>query len=189
MGGKSFTRPRGLHNFKKLGTKTLTSIDALVNNAAITGEYEGPLSERLQTTLRTNSIGPAITVEAFAPLLEKSTIIPRIINITSGAGSVGSRLDFSNPHQQRKVVPYRVSKAALHMVSACQAFDYGPKGWKVFCFCPGFTESNLGPMNKVSNGAKSTADGARPIVKILRGERDAEHGGYLNDTEKGQYPW
>lgn len=40
-------------------------------------------------------------------------------------------------------------------------------GWKVFTYNPGHTESNLGPSNKVSMGAKSTADGARPMVSTL----------------------
>ena len=84
-------------------------------------------------------------------------------------------------------LPYRVSKAALNMLTVCQAYEYGPRGWKVFAFCPGFTESNLGPMNRVANGAKPTSEGARPIVGILKGERDGEHGGYLRDG--GVWPW
>lgn len=53
------------------------------------------------------------------------------------------RLDSSNPHQKMKVVPYRASKAALNMVTACQAYEYGERGWVVVAFCPGFTASGL----------------------------------------------
>lgn len=42
-------------------------------------------------------------------------------------------------------------------------------------------------MNKEEHGAKPTSEGAKPIVDILEGKRDAEHGGYLNAN--GQYPW
>ena len=73
------------------------------------------------------------------------------------------------------------------MITACQAVHYGELGFKVFAFCPGFTVSNLGPMNNAENGAKPTSEGAAPIVKLLNGERDAEHGGFLHAT--GQYPW
>ena len=74
------------------------------------------------------------------------------------------------------------------MVTACQAVDHGEAdGFKVFAFCPGFTVSNLSGMNKAENGAKPTSEGAAPIVRILEGERDKEHGGYLNAG--GQYPW
>jgi NAD(P)-dependent dehydrogenase (short-subunit alcohol dehydrogenase family) len=88
-----------------------------------------------------------------------------------------------------KAVAYRVSKSALHMLTACQAYEYESLGWKFFNFCPGFTESNLSPMNKVENGAKPTSEGARPMIAILKGERDAEHKGFLNGTPEGQWPW
>jgi NAD(P)-dependent dehydrogenase (short-subunit alcohol dehydrogenase family) len=175
-----------------------TSIDALVNNAAISGEYVADgthqanglsTAKQLLEAFTTNTVGPAIVVEAFAPLLSRSITTARIINVTSGAGSISLRLNDTNPHQAMKVVPYRVSKAALHMVTACQCYEYREEGWKIFNFCPGFTESELGPMNKVSNGAKPASEGARPMLDILRGERDAEHGGYLNGTEKKTWPW
>lgn len=73
------------------------------------------------------------------------------------------------------------------MITACQAVEYGPLGWKVFAFCPGFTASNLSDLNKVEEGAKPTSEGARPIVEILNGQRDAEHGGFLKIG--GQWPW
>ncbi|CAO2657281.1 Nn.00g034070.m01.CDS01 [Neocucurbitaria sp. VM-36] len=167
-----------------------SSIDALINNAAITSETPTThsLSLRLSAAFLTNATGPALVVEAFAPLLTKSTHkTPRIVNVTSGAGSIAMRLDSKNPHQQMRIVPYRVSKAALNMVTACQAWEYGGRGWVVVAFCPGFTESGLSPHSKEEFGAKPTSEGARPIVDILEGKRDAEHGGFLNAT--GQYPW
>ncbi|KAH6877990.1 hypothetical protein BKA58DRAFT_426897 [Alternaria rosae] len=167
-------------------------IDALVNNAAITGEEpaSSSLSTRMTSAFLTNTTGPAVIVETFAPLLAKSAQMgktPRIINVTSGAGSIGLRSDRGNPHQAMKVLPYRTSKAALNMLTACQDYEYGPKGWKVFCFCPGFTESNLGPRNKAEHGAKPTSEGARPMVAILEGKRDGECGGFLK--AEGGWPW
>lgn len=167
-------------------TKSHNRLDALVNNAAI-ALPSGTIFQSLQTIFRTNVSGAYATVEAFAPLLSKSTQTPRIINVTSGAGSISLRLDHTNPHYSMRATQYRVSKAALNMASSCQAVEYGPLGWKVFLYCPGFTESNLGPTNKVVNGAKPTSEGAAPMVKILNGERDAEHAGFLHD--KGQWNW
>jgi NAD(P)-dependent dehydrogenase (short-subunit alcohol dehydrogenase family) len=89
------------------------SLDALVNNAAIAGEYlsntshtPSPLSagHQLLAALRTNTVGPALTVAAFAELLEKSEKTARVINVTSGAGSISLRLDDTNPHQKMKYV-------------------------------------------------------------------------------------
>jgi hypothetical protein len=73
------------------------------------------------------------------------------------------------------------------MITACQSVEYAEDGFKVFVYCPGFTVSNLGPYNKAEMGAKPTSEGAAPIVKILKGERDEEHGKFLHAD--GQYPW
>lgn len=62
---------------------------------------------------KTNTVGPAITVAAFADLMRKSTKTPRIINVTSGAGSIGMRLDFSHPHQKMQLV--RSHSASSHL--------------------------------------------------------------------------
>ncbi|KAI4653737.1 hypothetical protein J4E93_001504 [Alternaria ventricosa] len=172
--------------------KLPTSIDALVNNAAITGEApaSSSLATRMTSAFLTNATGPAVIVETFAPFLAKSAEMgktPRILNVSSGAGSIGLRSDRTNPHQAMKNLPYRSSKAALNMLTACQDYEYGPKGWKVFCFCPGFTESNLGPRNKPEHGAKPTSEGAKPMVAILEGERDEESGGFLK--AEGGWPW
>jgi hypothetical protein len=75
------------------------------------------------------------------------------------------------------------------MVTACQAHEYSALGWKFFNFCPGFTESKLGPFNTVAQGAKPTREGARPMLAILAGERDAECGGFLNGTDGKSWPW
>ena len=101
-------------------------------------------------------------------------------------------------------IPYRSSKAALNMITACLAVEYGgtkvpirgglskegkgeEKPFKVFSYCPGFTVSNLSPHNVEANGAQPTSEGAKPILAILAGERDSEHGGLLHG--KGTYDW
>lgn len=161
-------------------------LDALVNNAAV-ALPSGNLSTQMTTCFRTNAIGPALTVELFTPLLKNSKTTARIVNVTSGAGSITRRLDPSAGFNKLREVQYRASKSALNMVTACQAVDLGPDGVKVFAYCPGFTVSNLGGFNTAENGAKPTSEGAKPIVDILNGKRDAEHGGFLH--EKGQYAW
>ena len=61
------------------------------------------------------------------------------------------------------------------------------KPFKVFSYCPGFTISDLSPHNIEANGAQPTSEGARPMLAILKGERDAEHGGFLHGS--GTYEW
>lgn len=163
-------------------------LDALVNNAGI-GSLSLPVSEAFPLCYLTNAIGPYLIVEAFAPLLKTSITTPRILNVSSGGGSVGRRLDTKAPNHGRGMwgLPYCASKAGLNLISATQAVVYGEMGVKVFVFSPGFVESNLGPHNRVENGAQTTEEGTRPMMAILKGQRDAEHGCFL--VKDGQYPW
>ena len=73
------------------------------------------------------------------------------------------------------------------MLTACQSVEYENDGIKVFIYSPGFTESNLGPRNKVDQGAKPVAEAVRPLVDILEGKRDDEAG--LNLYSEGAHPW
>lgn len=79
-------------------------IDALINNAAITGNGSEPLSSRMSAAFLTNATGTAIVGEAFEHLLAKSDKVPRIVNVSTGAGSIGMRLDYENEHQKLKSV-------------------------------------------------------------------------------------
>lgn len=79
---------------------------------------------------RTNASGPYFVVEAFAPLLRKSISIPRIVNVSSGAGSIRRILDPNSPnyHRHREMgmtgLAYGASKAAMNLVTAKQAVVY-----------------------------------------------------------------
>jgi NAD(P)-dependent dehydrogenase (short-subunit alcohol dehydrogenase family) len=128
-------------------------------------------------------------IETFLPLLRKSAGTPRIENIDSGAGSIGLTLD-PNIKGGPLTIPYKASKAALNMVGAVEVAKFREAGEnvKLFTYCPGFCVSNLGPYNKLVHGAKPTEVGVRPVVVILNGEKDAEHGCCLN-SEGGQHPW
>ncbi|KAI9655881.1 MAG: hypothetical protein M1831_004726 [Alyxoria varia] len=161
-------------------------LDALINNAAV-AMPPGSISQQISQCFRTNAIGPYLTLEHFAPLLKKSNGVPRVVNVSSGAGSITMRLNPSSTGSNLKAPQYRISKAAMNMASACQVVEYGEQGFKVFTYCPGFTASNLSHMNTVDQGAKPTSEGTAPIVSLLSGERDADHGKFVHAS--GEYPW
>ena len=161
-------------------------LDILVNNAGI-ASLAPPLRQQMRDAFDTNATGPAIVTSAFAPLLQKSTASPRIVNISSGVGSINRRLDPSSPTYKIQGLQYRASKTALSMVTACQWVEYGPLGIKVFAYDPGFTQSNLGPHNKAENGARPAAESVMPLIDVLEGKRDDEVGRFLHNT--GVYPW
>jgi NAD(P)-dependent dehydrogenase (short-subunit alcohol dehydrogenase family) len=125
-------------------SQTYPHIDALVNNAAIVSEEEElDTYTRLTNAFATNTTGPACVVEAFTPLLARSEKQVRIVNVSSGAGSISLKAQGKSEYGGLSLVAYRVSKAALNMLTVCQARTLGERGWRVFCVCPGFTESAL----------------------------------------------
>ena len=160
-------------------------LDILVNNAGI-GAATPPLRQQMREAFDTNATGPAVVTNAFAPLLKLSAS-PRIINISSGGGSINRRLDASSPSYKMQEIQYRASKAALNMITACQWVEFGPAGIKVFAYNPGFTQSNLGPQNKAENGAKPALEAVMPLIDVLEGRRDDEAGKLLHNT--GVHPW
>lgn len=163
-------------------------LDILVNNAAVAAMTQPSLREQMRVAFDTNATGPAVVTSIFGPLLRKSTdVLRRIVNITSGAGSIERRLDPSSPIYKVQQVQYRASKTALNMVTACQLVEYEPFGVKVFLYDPGFTQSSLGPHNTAENGARAVAESVRPLVDVLEGKRDNETGRILHNT--GVFPW
>ncbi len=165
----------------------LSRLDALVSNAA-QGWSEDSLAQQMADKFAINATGPLLMVEAFGPLLRKSTQTPRVINVSSGAGSLTKRKENdANYGYGIRGLPYSASKAALNLITISQSKIYGEEGFKVFAYTPGFCVSNLGPHNNPENGAMPAADGAAPMVKILAGERDDEHGCFLSAS--GQYAW
>ncbi|KAI4100254.1 MAG: hypothetical protein LQ339_005561 [Xanthoria mediterranea] len=162
-------------------------LDALVNNAGIVGST-GTNAQQLTACLQTNAVGAQLMGDYFAPLLRKSTGTPRIINVSSGAGSITVRLDRSHPRAAMKATAYRVSKAAMNMVGACQCSEFGGEGFKIFIYGPGYTESNLSELNKVELGAKPTSEGTAPMVAMLNGERDEDAEKYI-EYGHDSFPW
>ncbi|KAJ4305508.1 hypothetical protein N0V90_001039 [Kalmusia sp. IMI 367209] len=171
-------------------------LDVLINNAGV-GLWLPTTRESLHRTFETNVYGPAVLTDALAPLLKRSSD-PRIINVSSGLGSIGLRTDPTNPYYTAQDDPYRISKAALNMLSTCQMFNYREHGFKVWAFCPGFVVTGLKATAeegvtdqrkwRAENGAESSETSAQGILEIVEGKRDEEVNCFVQRYRK-QWPW
>ncbi len=118
----------------------MPSLDMLINNAGILpgndDERAGNLSlEPILDAFDVNVAGVIRVTQAVLPLLRKGTR-PRIVNITSGGGSLKAETF-------RRHYSYSLSKAALNMFTRRAAFDLRPAGITVVCVSPGFIKTDM----------------------------------------------
>jgi len=164
-------------------------LDILINNAGVCPTDFS--RSTLRDCLETNTISPAIVTEAFAPILLQSSA-PRVIYVSSALGSISQRCDPANQAYSSDYKVYRMSKAALNMLVACDAWQYEGK-MKVFAYCPGYVITDLAGQRaekEKAGFAKSPDGSARGLLNIADGKRDVENGMFLHDENAGSlYDW
>ena len=165
-------------------------LDILINNAGVCPLTFG--REVLRETLETNTISSGLVTQAFAPLLKNSGRA-RVVYVSSALGSIGIRSDPNGMAHDGDYKSYRISKAALNMLAACDAWQYEKDGIKVFAYCPGYVVSDLAGMRqaKMDQGAAMPDVSARGLLDIAEGKRDADAGKFLHNRggSDGLYPW
>lgn len=166
-------------------------VDVLINNAGITLKNPPDRRTELLQIYNTNAASPLILTEALIPLLKKSSD-PRIINVSSGLGSISDRSDPNSPFSVAPVEAHRMSKAAMNMSTACMYATYKSWGAKVWSFCPGFVITNLtgeeDRQKRADMGAESSETSAQGLLEIVEGKRDGEVGLFLQRRGK-RYDW
>ncbi|KAI4655427.1 hypothetical protein J4E93_000139 [Alternaria ventricosa] len=159
-----------------------SKLDVLINNAGICPERDGtwPDRELMRTTFETNVFGPTILTEALIPAMKRSSN-PRIINVSSTMGSITLISDHSSPYSQIKYPGYRMTKAALNMLTAYQYTQLKPDGFKVWTYCPGYVVTDLGDdrEQRKEQNVESSETSALGLLQIVQGERDADVGGFV----------
>lgn len=162
-------------------------LDVLVNNAGISADG-GPASaltvgiDAVRRTYETNLFGPFAVTQAFLPLLKKSSA-GRIVNMSSGLGSLAMNSDPGSPYAAVKPLAYNSSKAALNMMTVIFADALKDIGIKVNAADPGYVATDL---NRHS-GPRTVAQGATIAVRLATLPADGPTGGYFD--EDGPVPW
>lgn len=172
-------------------SKEFNQLDVLINNAGIVS-LDTVLIDNLRKSFETNTFGPAVMTDVFTPLLLKSSNA-RLIHITSNMGSTTARSDPNDPWRMVQGTEYRMSKAALNMLAACHNVELGPKGVKVWAYCPGYVVTNLsgtgekGRQERIERGAKSPVESAEGLLDLVSGKRDGDVGKFVH--KDGIYAW
>nr|WP_314142789.1 SDR family NAD(P)-dependent oxidoreductase [uncultured Rhodococcus sp.] len=123
-------------------------LDILVNNAGVNpgnDDIDGITLEQLRIAYETNVFGLICVTQGFLPALQRSSH-PRIVNISSGTGSLTWNSS-SNPQFDWEAVKggglaYRSSKTAVNAVTLLTAQALG-ENVKVNALAPGLRRTNL----------------------------------------------
>lgn len=140
--------------------KLLSGLDVLINNAGV-GSAPGERSlksldmGRSLQILKTNSLGPLRVTRGFLPLLRKGKR-PRVVNISSGAGSISGK-------ERAGMYAYGASKAALNFVTRTMAAELKDQGVIVIAMSPGWVKTDMGG----PDARLEPEESARGIAKVI----------------------
>ncbi len=153
-------------------------LDVLINNAGILEDHGETIvklnPELIDRMLNTNVKGPIMVTQDFLPYLQQSPhkdqIGTRIINVSSGAGSLSE--------MQTYAPAYSISKAALNAVT--RQFAGALPGIAVNSVCPGWVRTDMGG----SGASRSVEKGAETIVWLATEAPATETGKFWRDKKE-----
>lgn len=163
------------------------ALDVLVNNAGTSGSGETPDREDLDTfrhIYETNVFGVVAVTNAFLPTLRRS-VRPRIVNISSGTGSLTWATGPEFPHRGT-FAAYRSSKAALNALTVYYAHALAGDGAKVNALAPGLRRTDLNATAAASGG--DPAEAAAGAVRLALLPDDGPSGGFFS-WDGTPVPW
>jgi NAD(P)-dependent dehydrogenase (short-subunit alcohol dehydrogenase family) len=174
-------------------------LDVLINNAAISNTKKQPgqsVEEYAKTTrpsnvsldeMRavwdTNVFGVLAVYQAMLPLL-RETPGARIVNVSSGVGSLKTNLDPAFAYRAIFGPVYPASKTALNALTVAMAIELEPEGINVNAVSPGFTRTNLNGYA----GTETVEEGAREVVRVALLGPDSPTGTFTR-WENQTIPW
>ncbi len=178
------TDPGSVTEAVKTVTEKYGRVDVLVNNAALMkagATVEEQDMDELRQVLETNVWGTWLVTQKFLPLIRKSEH-PRIVNVTSGAGSYGDPVyGILKESEQFPVLGYGISKLAENGFTVKLAKEVKGEGILVNAVCPDVTDtfgSGFGRPVEVS---------AKSVTWAVNLPDDGPTGGFFRDGEP--LPW
>ena len=179
--------------------KEFGRLDLLVNNAGISraqssdGDFLRDYAtankastaslDEIRTVWETNVFGTLAVYQAMLPLLRKSADA-RIVNVSSGVGSLTANADPDSPYHSMFGPVYPASKAAQNAITLAMMVELESTDIKVNLVSPAFTATNL---NNFA-GTESVEDGSREVVRVCLLGPDGPTGTFTR-WENTPIPW
>lgn len=162
-------------------------LDILVNNAGIMSTEDGVPSatnlDVVRKTFETNFFWALYVTQKMLPLIKKART-GRIVNMSSGLGSLALNQDDSWAFADNKLIGYNASKAALNMMTIQLAWELRDTNIKVNSANPNYTNTELLPD---TTGGRPVEDAAREPVRLALLPENGPTGGFFEDSTP--LPW
>ncbi|HEY3673948.1 MAG TPA: SDR family oxidoreductase [Acidimicrobiia bacterium] len=166
-------------------------LDVVVNNAALKLERApSPPSQcaldTVRQTFETNVFGAIRVILATLPLLRRAPA-PRIVNVSSGLGSLGLATTEGSRYQAKPLLSYNVSKAALNSVTVQFANELRETAFKVNSVDPGYTNTDMTRDGMTKGGTRTPAEAATIVIELATLPPGGPTGCFFD--ERGELPW
>lgn len=162
-------------------------LDILVNNAGIMSTLDGVPSATdmsvVRETFETNFFGALLVTQKMLPAVKKAQA-GRIVNVSSGLGSLALNQDPEWEYPDTKLIGYNASKAALNRLTVQLAWELQESNIKVNAVNPNFTNTELLPD---TSGGRPVEEAVREIVRLALLPESGPTGGFFEDGEP--LPW
>jgi NAD(P)-dependent dehydrogenase (short-subunit alcohol dehydrogenase family) len=179
-------KPATIEAAAKLIATDFQRLEVLVNNAGINAPGDGLSSavdlDVVRRVMDTNFFGTLAVTQAVLPLLRKSTAA-RIVNVSSGLGSLTWNADPNWEYAPVKLLGYNASKAAMNMFTVHLAYELRGTGIKVNSSDPGYTATALNGFR----GHQTVEEGAAETVRLALLPPEGPTGGFF--ATAGSDPW
>ena len=164
-------------------------IDVVINNAGINSDspdvgdkrhafdLEMLMPAALERMIRTNAMGAIMVTRALRPLLERSMVGARVVNVTSRRGALSQKENGGN-------YGYCMSKAALNMATRAMAADLAPRGITVVAVHPGAIRTAMAQ----PDATIEPREAARKLLDLVDRLTPAHTGRFLT-TDGADHAW
>lgn len=178
--------------------RELGRLDVLIQNAAISNTRKAGLSlleyaeiskpsnaslDEVRAVWETNVFGVLAVYQALLPLLREAPA-GRIVNVSSGVGSLTRTADPAFPYRGFFGPVYPASKTALNALTLAMAIELESTNIKVNAVSPGFTKTALNGYE----GTETVEQGAAEAVRVALLGPDGPTGTFTHAT-LGTLPW
>jgi NAD(P)-dependent dehydrogenase (short-subunit alcohol dehydrogenase family) len=160
------------------------SVDIVFNVAGVSGGPRQSLTQMAEdlelrdvaSTIDVNATGALRVAVALLPHVRRGTL-KKLVHVTSGMGSISDNTSGG-------YYAYRMSKAALNMMSKSLAVDLKAEEIMSFVINPGWVQTAMGG----ANAPTPVDESVRGILHVIDAATMADSGEFLN-WNGSRYPW